>query len=79
MIAVDTSSLVAYLQGDPGGDVDVVDAALADKRLVLPPIVLAEILSDPRLPMMSNGWRPKRGSSETTAMPRPAAATAWAT
>jgi hypothetical protein len=50
MIAVDTSSFVAYLEGGSGGDVDAVDAALAQKQVVLPPVVLTEILSNPKLP-----------------------------
>jgi len=50
MIAVDTSSLVAYLEGTPGPDVETVDRALADQQVVLPPVVLCEVLSDPRLP-----------------------------
>lgn len=49
MIAIDTSSLVAYLGGDEGPDTAVVDAALADRTAVLPPVVLTEILSDPKL------------------------------
>ncbi|HEX5473729.1 MAG TPA: PIN domain-containing protein [Vicinamibacterales bacterium] len=50
MIAVDTSSMIAFLQGDPGGDVDVVQSALEHQQLALPPVVLAELLSDPALP-----------------------------
>lgn len=49
MIAADTSSVVAYLQGEPGRDVDVVDAALSQSQLHLPAPVLAELLSNPRL------------------------------
>ena len=50
MIAADTSSLIAYFGGDSGVDVEAVDAALALKRLRLPPAVLSELLSDPLLP-----------------------------
>lgn len=50
MIAVDTSSLIAYLSGARGPDVDSVDAALADNQVCLPPVVLTELLSDPKLP-----------------------------
>ena len=50
MIAVDTSSLVAYLEGSRGPDVDAVQAALEEHQLVLPPVVLTETLSDPALP-----------------------------
>lgn len=45
MIAVDTSSLSAFLAGEAGPDVDVVEDALRDTRMVLPPVVLTEVLS----------------------------------
>jgi predicted nucleic acid-binding protein len=47
MIAADTSSLVAYLNGKSGVDAERLASALAAGDLVLPPIVLTEILSDP--------------------------------
>ena len=50
MIAIDTSSWVAYLSGEDGGDIATVDRALADQQACLPPVVLTELLSDPRLP-----------------------------
>lgn len=50
MIAVDTSSLVAYLSGLPGRDADLVADAVDQHVAVLPPVVLTELLSDPRLP-----------------------------
>jgi len=50
VIAADTSSLVAFLEGTPGPDVDVVQSALDHQQLVLPPVVLTELLSDPGLP-----------------------------
>jgi len=50
MIAADTSSLVAFLAGDEAFDVHSVDAALAANQLCLPPVVLTELLSDPKLP-----------------------------
>lgn len=49
MVAVDTSSMVAYLGGDRGTDVDRVQAALFADRLVLPPPVFAELVSAPGL------------------------------
>ena len=49
MIAVDSSSLIAYLCGDEGNDVDWLEQALALNQVVLPPVVLTEILSDPKL------------------------------
>ena len=50
MIALDTSSLVHYLAGSPGQDVEAVDVALLENQACLPPVVLSEILSDPKLP-----------------------------
>ena len=50
MIAADTSSLVAFLEGAAGDDVEVIQSALDHQQLVLPPIVLTELLSDPGLP-----------------------------
>ena len=50
MIALDTSSLVHYLAGSAGKDVEAVDAALAHSQACLPPVVLSEVLSDPKLP-----------------------------
>ena len=47
MIAADTSSLVAYFNGEPGPDTDRIAAAFALTELVLPPVVVTEILSDP--------------------------------
>jgi predicted nucleic acid-binding protein len=47
MIAVDSSSLIAYLGGATGDDVELVDRAIASKELLLPPVVIAEILSAP--------------------------------
>jgi predicted nucleic acid-binding protein len=47
MIASDTSSLVAYFAGDRGADVEKIAAAMAAGELVLPPVVVTEILTDP--------------------------------
>jgi predicted nucleic acid-binding protein len=49
VIAADTSSMVAFLQGDGGDDVELVQGALDEQQLVLPPIVLSELLSEPSL------------------------------
>jgi hypothetical protein len=49
MIAVDTSSFIAYLSGAAGKDVLAVEAALSERQVCLPPVVLSELLSDPRL------------------------------
>ena len=50
MIAADTSSLIAFLQGDEGDDTDLIQSALDHQQLALPPVVLTELLSDPALP-----------------------------
>jgi predicted nucleic acid-binding protein len=50
VIAADTSTWVAYLQGDAGDDVELLDRALRDRQVVMAPAVLAELFSDPRLP-----------------------------
>ncbi len=49
MLCLDTSSLIAYLEGDGGADVDLVDQALIDQVGVLSPVIVAELLSDPHL------------------------------
>ena len=49
MIAADTSSMVAFLQGDPGDDADLIQSALEQQQLALPPVVLSELLSDPAI------------------------------
>jgi predicted nucleic acid-binding protein len=50
VIAVDTSTWVAYFQGAAGDDVDLLDRALADRVAALPAPVLTELLSDPARP-----------------------------
>ena len=50
MLALDTSSIIAYLAGHTGRDVEAVETALRFKQAVLPPVVLCELLSDPKLP-----------------------------
>ena len=49
MIAVDTSTLIAFFQDAPGSDVTALDRALELGHVVLPPVVVTEILSDPKL------------------------------
>ncbi len=49
MIAVDTSSFVAYLQGTSGPDIDLLDQGFEAKQVMLPPAVVTELLSDPGL------------------------------
>jgi hypothetical protein len=50
VIAADTSTWVAYLQGEHGEDVQVLEEALQDRQLLMIPVVLSELLSDPKLP-----------------------------
>jgi hypothetical protein len=47
LIAADTSSLVAYLAGEAGRDVDLIDRAMNEHELVLPPPVVSELYSKP--------------------------------
>jgi hypothetical protein len=41
--------MIAFLEGELGDDVDVVQSALEHHQLALPPVVLSELLSDPTL------------------------------
>ncbi|MBI2815573.1 MAG: PIN domain-containing protein [Acidobacteria bacterium] len=50
MIAADTSTWVAFLQAGEGEDADLLDKALEDRQVVMVPVVLTELLSDPKLP-----------------------------
>lgn len=49
MISADTSTWIAFLQGDFGQDTEILDQALGDKQVVMAPVVLTELLSDPKL------------------------------
>jgi predicted nucleic acid-binding protein len=49
MLCIDTSSLIAYLEGEPGEDVELVDQAFADRVGAIAPVTLAEVLSDASL------------------------------
>src|ERR1035438_9971498 len=49
MIAVDTSTWIAFLQGDAGDDAELLDRALQDRQVLMLPVVLTEVLSDPKL------------------------------
>ncbi|HYL84050.1 MAG TPA: PIN domain-containing protein [Candidatus Angelobacter sp.] len=49
MIAADTSTWVAFLEGDSGKDAIALDQALGDRQVVMIPVVLTELLSDPKL------------------------------
>jgi predicted nucleic acid-binding protein len=49
--AIDSSSLIAYLAGRNRADTRLVHAALERGDAVLPPVVVAEMLSQPGLPV----------------------------
>jgi predicted nucleic acid-binding protein len=49
MLCIDPSSLIAYLEGKSGDDVDLVDQAFVDGIGVLSPVTVTELLSDPQL------------------------------
>ena len=50
MLAVDSSTFIAYIDGVDGTDVEVLDRAFASGQVVLPPVVLTEVMSQPGLP-----------------------------
>jgi predicted nucleic acid-binding protein len=50
MIAADTSTWVGFLEGDSGNDAQLLDKAMKEQQLVMVPVVLTELLSDPSLP-----------------------------
>ena len=50
MIAADTSTWVVFLEGGAGEDALLLDRALGDRQVVMVPVVLTELLSDPKLP-----------------------------
>jgi predicted nucleic acid-binding protein len=49
LIAADTSTWIAFLQGDPGEDTQLLDKALEDRQVLMVPAVLTEVLSNPEL------------------------------
>ena len=49
MIAADTSTWVGFLEGCAGADIELLDRALADRQVLMVPVVLTELLSDPKL------------------------------
>ena len=50
MIAADTSTWIAFLQGDGSEDAQLLDKALVDRQVLMVPAVLTELMSDPQLP-----------------------------
>jgi predicted nucleic acid-binding protein len=49
VIALDSSAVIAYLAGTRNAVTDAVDVALGERQACLPPVVLTELTSDPRL------------------------------
>ena len=49
MITADTSTWIAYLQGEEAQDTDLLATALLDRLVLMVPVVLTEVLSDPKL------------------------------
>ncbi|MEM9235496.1 MAG: PIN domain-containing protein [Verrucomicrobiota bacterium] len=54
MIAADTSSFSNFMSGEPSADARMVEKAIEDESLLLPPMVITELLSSPRI---TNDWR----------------------
>jgi predicted nucleic acid-binding protein len=49
MIAADTSTWIAFFEDALGSDVMLLDQALADRQVLMVPVVLTELLSDTKL------------------------------
>jgi hypothetical protein len=50
VIAADSSTWIAFLQGGGGEDSQLLRKALQDRQALMVPVVLTELLSDPKLP-----------------------------
>lgn len=50
MIAADTSTWIAFLEDNGGDDVQSLDKALEARQVLMVPVVLTKLLSDPKLP-----------------------------
>jgi len=50
MIALDSSALIAYLEGRETIAANAAGLVLGERQACLPPVVLSEVLSDPALP-----------------------------
>jgi predicted nucleic acid-binding protein len=49
MIALDSSSMIAFLAGGHGADITAVETALRLRQGVFPPVVVTELLSNPTI------------------------------
>jgi predicted nucleic acid-binding protein len=50
LIALETSSVIAYLSGQAGVDVSAIEHAMRARESRFPPVVVTELLTDHRLP-----------------------------
>ena len=55
MIAADTSTWIAFLEGETAPDAELLDQALRDRQVLMVPVVLTELLSDPKLDVNVTG------------------------
>src|SRR5205807_626947 len=55
LIAADTSTWIAFLEGSSGDDVRLLDRVLEDRQVVMVPALLTELLSDPKVPSKVSG------------------------
>jgi len=49
VIAADTSTWIAFLEGEKAPDTELLDQALRDRQVLMVPVVLTELLSEPKL------------------------------
>lgn len=49
MIAADSSTWIAFLEGAPGLDAQLLERAIMDRQILMIPVVLTELLSGPLL------------------------------
>jgi predicted nucleic acid-binding protein len=49
VIAADTSTWIAFLEGETAPDTELLDQALRDRQVLMVPVVLTELLSEPKL------------------------------
>jgi predicted nucleic acid-binding protein len=50
VVCVDTNCIIAYLADDRGSDVEFLDKLMERRVVILAPVVVSELLSDPGLP-----------------------------
>lgn len=56
VVCPDTKCVIAYLAGKQSADVEFLDKLLERKIVVMAPVVVAELLSDPTLPAVAEGF-----------------------